>query len=292
MKYSTAVLSVVVLALVGCSGGGGGGGDDDGSNDAGHPDADPNRPDAPPRDGRVFDHTYTDLSTITPACLDAIKASSAIFHYAHRSHGYQIIVGAESLEQTTPAYGFNARYCGAPTESGVLKMWDGMTSSNLIDMDQYWATTAGINDVRSLLAAQPALGFSMWAWSFEIQDATEQQVAQYLDVMDMLEGEFPAVKFVYMTGPAGSYLPSNRYARNEQIRAFARTNKKLLYDFEDLDAWYNGQQHTVGGIPMEHPRYSLDTSGNTEYMYTHTTQESSENKARAFWGMMAQMTCN
>lgn len=291
MNHSRVGLAVVGLALVGCSGGGGGGGGQ-GSNDASASvDADPNRPDAPPRDGRVFDHRYTDLSTITPSCLDAIKSSSLIFHYAHRSHGSQIIVGAESLEATTPDYGFRATYCSAPTESGVLKMWDGMTSSNLITPEAYWATPAGLDDVRSLLGAHPELGFSMWAWSFEIQDTTEQQVTQYLDAMNTLESEFPAVRFIYMTGPAGSYMPANRFARNEQIRAYASANQKLLFDFEDLDAWWNGEQHVVAGVPMEHPHYSLDTQGNVEYMYTHTTQESSENKARAFWGMMAALIC-
>jgi hypothetical protein len=55
-----------------------------------------------------------------------------------------------------------------------------------------------------------------------------------------------------------------------------------LFDFADLDCWYNGQQHLVNGIPMEHPNFHGDEAG-------HTTYESCENKARAFWWLMARL---
>lgn len=241
-----------------------------------------------------FDHRHTDLAQVPESCVEQLKSGSFVFHYAHRSHGAQLIQGAESLEDAMPLYGFEAEYTGIPSGTGVLKMWDGMTTTNLVEAEQYWGTEAGVGDVRALLTAHPEIRYSMWAWSFEISEQTQEQVQLYLDTMDALEQEFPDVTFIYMTGTAQEeYNGVNRAERNAQIRQFAEERGKVLYDFEDLDAWYNGEYHTqvVDGveIPREHPHYSVETAGNSEYEYTHTTQESCENKARAFWYMMAKL---
>jgi len=257
-------------------------------------DADPNAPDAAPPVAGVFDHRTTNLAAIPANCIDEVKSSSFVFHYAHRSHGSQIIVGADSIEAESPTYAFEASYCSLPGGSNMLGMWDGMTSNNLVDPEAYWASESGLDDLRSILTANPSIRYTMWAWSFEIAEQTEAQVQQYLDAMNALEAEFPNVTFVYMTGPAqGTYQAVNRFHRNQQIRDYCHDHGKVLYDFEDLDAWWNGDYHTevVDGVtlPMEHPHYSLDTPGNVEYQWTHTTQESCENKARAFWWMVARL---
>ena len=73
--------------------------------------------------------------------------------------------------------------------------------------------------------------------------------------MGSLEAAYPNVTFVYFTGNAQSGI-ENRYLRNEQIRQNCRENNKWLFDFADIDCWYNGEQHTENGIPIEHPHYS------------------------------------
>jgi len=75
----------------------------------------------------------------------------------------------------------------------------------------------------------------------------------------------------------------NRYDRNEQIRKYCIDNNKVLFDFADLDCWYNGEQHTENGIPIEHPEYNGDEAG-------HTTFSSCENKGKAFWWLMARIS--
>lgn len=257
-------------------------------------DADISSPDAAPSGALIFDHRHTALDAIPSTCINAVKAGTFVFHYAHRSHGSQIIVGARSIEADLPTFGFASSYCSVPSESGVLRMWDGMISTNLVQPEGYWAAEAGLDDLRGILNANPELRYSMWAWSFEISEQSEAEVQQYLNTMAALEVEFPEVTFIYMTGPAqGTYNAVNRYDRNRQIREYCQENGKVLFDFEDLEAWWNGDHHTevVDGVtlPMEHPHYSLDTPGNTEYQWTHTTQDSCENKARAFWWMMAKL---
>ncbi|WP_434042685.1 MULTISPECIES: hypothetical protein [Sorangium] len=85
----------------------------------------------------------------------------------------------------------------------------------------------------------------------------------------------------------------NRAKRNQKNRDFRSDHGKILFDFEDMDAHWRGERHTavVDGteIPMQHPRFDVRVSGNSEYEHTHTTQDSCEDKARAFWRMMAAL---
>ncbi|WP_437276454.1 hypothetical protein WME90_35140 [Sorangium sp. So ce375] len=251
-------------------------------------------PNPDPANARTFDHRHASLDGIPASCVDALKSGDFVFHYAHRSHGFQLIVGAESIEAKTPAYGFAKEYCDVPQQTDVFLMWDGMIDTDLVPGEEYWATEAGINDVRTILGEHPEIRYSMWAWSTEISEQTEESVQLYLDVLDALGQEFPDVTFIYMTGPGDEeYNGVNRAERNQQIRDFCRDHGKILYDFEDLDVHAEGERHTttVDGveIPMQHPRYDVDTSGNTEYEHTHTTQGSCEIKAMAFWRMMAEL---
>ncbi|EYF02700.1 hypothetical protein [Chondromyces apiculatus] len=278
------------LAAAACGGDDGG----DGSDGSGAGNTTSYTPTGDPADAQTFDHTLTGLDQISESCINQLKASEFVVHYVHRSHGAQLTAGANSLEASNPLYGFEAEGIGLPSETNVLKMWDGMrTYDDSQEGDGYWATEQGLEGVRAILSANPTIRYSMWAWSYEISAQTEQTVDQYLTAMSMLEDEFPDVTFIYMTGTAEEeYEGVNRAARNEQIRAYAKQYGKILYDFEDLDAHYNGERHTatVDGveIPMEHPHYVVN-DGSTGYEYTHTTQESCENKARAFWVMMASL---
>ena len=112
--------------------------------------------------------------------------------------------------------------------------------------------------------------------------------------MSVLEGEYPDVIFVYMTGnaQAGSADGYNRYLRNDQIRAFCSDNNKALYDFADLDSWwYNPAteewehatyDYSGTDVPIEHPQFNGSQAG-------HTTYESCEQKGRALWWMIARI---
>jgi hypothetical protein len=56
--------------------------------------------------------------------------------------------------------------------------------------------------------------------------------------MEELEKDFPGVTFVYMTGHLdGTGLTGNLHLRNEQIRNYCRNNKKVLYDFADIESY-------------------------------------------------------
>ena len=113
--------------------------------------------------------------------------------------------------------------------------------------------------------------------------------------MQTLENEFPNVTFVYFTGTAqyNDAYGYNRHLRNQQIRNFCFANNKVLYDFEDLDSWwYNPEteqweqatyEYNGLTVPVEHPMLAGDDA-------EHTSYESCEQKGRATWWMMAELS--
>jgi hypothetical protein len=232
----------------------------------------------------TIDHTCTDITRIPDYWISQVKSALRI-HYAHTSHGEQITVGLERLSNANPTYSFYPDNCTVPVTTTHLSLMDGQYFDNYCETyvgpELYWQGDSAMNITRSVL-----MGFdvnvSLWAWCCQLDYYSQAEAQVYLDNMAQLESEFPGVTFIYMTGNAQSEGDQNRHARNEQIRAYCRQNNKWLFDFADLDCWYNGEQYTVDGIPTEHPHYSGDEAG-------HTTYESCENKGRAFWWLLARI---
>ncbi len=77
----------------------------------------------------------------------------------------------------------------------------------------------------------------MWSWCGQV-DGTEAEINTYLNLMNELEEDFPEVTFVYMTGHlTGSGASGNVNQRNEQIRTYARSKDKVLFDFADIESY-------------------------------------------------------
>ncbi len=236
-----------------------------------------------PESAFIIDHTCTDLDIIPDQWIEQARNQFRI-HYAHTSHGEQIVAGLQRLAESNSKYSFSYSYCSVPGGSSSLRMLDGQQMDDYcetyITPDLYWQNNYGMNISRSVLQGFD-VNVSMWSWCTQVDYYSSADVQEYLDSMAQLEAEFPHVIFIYMTGNAQSE-EQNRVDRNNQIRNYCRVNHKVLLDFADIDCWYNGQQHTVNGIPMEHPRYNGDEAG-------HTTLQSCENKAKAFWHLMARL---
>jgi len=245
------------------------------------PDSDDDVP--PLTQAIIIDHACTATDAIPQNWLSQVCSLFRI-HYAHTSHGEQITVGMERLSNRDALYPLAIDFCRLPSVTGRLNLLDGQVRDSYCETyvtpDLYWETAEGLALTRSVLS-HFAITISGWMWCTQLDDYTSGQTQQYLDAMNLLEKEFPNIRFIYFTGNAQS-PEMNRVQRNDQIRAFCRANRKVLFDFADLDCWYAGGQHMEGGIPMEHPRYHGDEAG-------HTTFESCENKARAFWWLLARL---
>jgi hypothetical protein len=237
-------------------------------------------------EGFVIDHQCTDLSKIPDEWITQVKETWNI-HYAHTSHGEQITVGLNQISSGNSTYGFHSAHCQVPATLNGISLMDGQYiqqdayCETYITPDLYWESTYGLNITRWVLNNRNT-NISLWAWCCQLDYYSETETANYLNKLSQLESEFPQVIFIYMTGNAQS-TEVNRYQRNNQIREYCRNNNKILFDFADLDCWYNGEQYLEGGIPVEHPHYHGDQAG-------HTTFESCMNKARAFWWLLARLS--
>ena len=223
-------------------------------------------------------------------------------HYAHTSHGGQIIVGLEALQSENAIYAFETGSSSLPQIPNVVCIFDGQESDTYIGPDQYWSTEEGRQSTRDVLNNNPSIDVSLWSWCTQLAWYSESETQEYLDRMTELETEFPGRTFIYMTcnaqswhdhhsysnegsgyGDQGGY---NRYLRNEQIRQYCRENGKVLFDFGDIESWYNGHLATSiynnDVFPREHDQYNLDE-------IAHTSYENCKNKGRAFWWMMARL---
>lgn len=247
----------------------------------------------------IIDHTCTDISKIPDEWINHVKQDLNV-HYAHTSHGEQIVIGLERLSSGAASelpntttftdtynqsnrYKFYIEYCELPSGQDGLCMMDGQQTSyceTYITPDLYWEGDYGLNMTRSVLNAFN-VNVSLWAWCTQLDYYGQSEVQNYLDTMAQLEAEYPDVTFVYMTGNAQS-SEQNRLDRNNQIRTYCRDNNKFLFDFADLDCWYNGEQYTENGLPMEHPHFNGDEAA-------HTTYSSCDQKGRAFWWLMARI---
>ena len=231
----------------------------------------------------IIDHTCTEVTKIPDSWINQVKSALKI-HYAHTSHGEQLMEGASILEAANTKYSYYPDNCHVPVTTDYMSLMDGQYfdgyCETYVTPDLYWEGTPGLNITRSVLNSFD-VNISMWAWCTQLDYYTASQVQLYLDNMARLESEYPGVTFVYMTGNAQG-AEQNRYDRNNQIREFCRQNNKILFDFADLDCWYNGAQYMENGIPMEHPHYHGDEAA-------HTTYESCENKGKAFWWLLARI---
>ena len=238
-----------------------------------------------PGSAMVIDHNCADIEKIPDEWLDKAKETWMI-HYAHTSHGEQITEGLKLLSQENPKFRYYSSYCQLPVSPDGISLMDGQYiqqesyCETYITPDLYWESEYGLNVTRWVLSNYQ-VNVSLWAWCSQLDYYSQSEVQNYLDRMAQLENEYPGVIFIYMTGNAQS-IETNRFQRNNQIREYCRNNNKILFDFADLDCWYNGQQHQENGIPCEHPQYHGDQAG-------HTTLESCRNKARAFWWLLARL---
>ena len=243
----------------------------------------------------IFDHTCTDLSTIPTAWINNVKTNIRL-HFAHTSHGGQLTAGLERILNQNGLYNYSIDLYSLPTTPNAFCIFDGQEWNDYITPEDYWQTHDGMNQTRSVLNNNPTINTSMWSWCTQLNWYTAAETQAYLDSISKLESEFPTVTFIYMTGNAQSWSGHhtyqsdeegyNRFLRNEQIRQYCRDQNKVLFDFADIDAWYDGNPATyfysATFVPHEHNQYNIDQEA-------HTSYENCENKGKVLWWMMARL---
>lgn len=240
-----------------------------------------------------FNHNCTDISKIPIQRINQVQ-QTVKFHYAHRSHGSQLTTGLELIASANNTFSVAIEDYALPTVPGALRIMNGQRgyhghiNDTYVVPEFYWAEN-GLNWTQDVLNNNAAINFSMWTWCTELDGWDESQVQGYLDNISLLESQCPNVTFIYMTGNAQATGADgyNRYLRNQYIREYCKTNNKYLFDFEDIDCWYNGQQCTYWyngtAVPHQHPHFNGDDAG------SHTTYESCQLKGAVVWWMFARI---
>lgn len=185
----------------------------------------------------IIDHHHTDITQIPAYWLE--KAKSLTLHYAHTSHGSQLMSGISYWEGQDATYNYAVKTGGSPglpTDTTAFRIYDGNNNVTYITPELYWSTDNGRNLTRSV-ADTGLFGFSMWSWCGQQTSNSVETVQDYLDTLNQFESEYPGMRFIYMTGHTES--PEGYYKRNnEMVREYVRNYNKILFDFADIEAYY------------------------------------------------------
>jgi hypothetical protein len=205
--------------------------------------------------GEAVDHAAADLSRIPQQWIDAAKANLVIA-YGHTSHGSQIVTGMSGLVAFAgDQYAFNATGSG-----GALQLIDSpfAGASDLGNPD--WI--AWESATRAYLAQHREVNVVIWSWCGQVSTATESNIDTYLALMSGLERDYPAVRFVYMTGHLdGTGTTGNLHQRNEQIRQYCIQNQKILYDFADIESYDPDETYFGNWRPNDNCDYDSNLDG-------------------------------
>jgi len=233
-----------------------------------------------------------DFNNIPTSYIDKAKADFRIA-YGHTSHGSQIVSGMSVLMNQDTTYSYSN--AGGP---GILSLHDSTPSGDLGNPDR----TTWAQRTRDLLNSPGNdRNFIIWSWCGQA-NTTADNINLYLNLMNQLELDYPAVTFVYMTGHLdGSGEDGNLNQRNNQIRNFCTMNNKILFDFADIESYDPDGSYFLNLGANDNCDYS---GGNwaTQWCNAHSgsvlcipcfcahSQPLNCNlKARAFWWMLARV---
>lgn len=219
----------------------------------------------------IIDHTCTSLNAIPGTWITTAKTNLHIA-YGHTSHGSQLIDGMTGLLSFKP--GFNTLYdFNNGGSGGALDLRDELGNYGMpygaADLNQpnytEWASAT-----RTYLSGHPGINVIIWSWCGGVSHATTTDIDNYLSLMNQLEIDYPSVKFVYMTGHTdGTGLSGTLHLQNERIRTYCRNNKKILYDFEDIESYDPDNNYFGDKFVDDACNYSGGGNWATEWQSTH-----------------------
>lgn len=214
----------------------------------------------------IIDHRCVNLNSVPSEWITRAKQELHIA-YGHTSHGSQLTSGMTGLVAFKGVhYSWNNGGTG-----GALDLHDYAMQGDLGNPDR----TTWASRTRAYLAANTDVNVIIWSWCGQVSSATEADISSYLNLMNQLETDYPAVRFVYMTGHLdGTGLTGNLHMRNEQIRSFCRANNKILYDFADIETYNPDAVYFGDKRPNDACDYDSDNNGSPDRNWAREWQNS------------------
>jgi hypothetical protein len=188
----------------------------------------------------VVNHTTTDARDIPILWIEMAKKT--VVHYAHTSHGSQVLTGMEWLESHDSRFNVDIQANGSvvlPGDSTALRIYDGNNydGNTYITPDLFWESEDGIAHTRSV-ADTGWFDFSLWTWCGQASYYNETQIQTYLDVLAQLEDDTPGLRSIYYTGHTDGTAPgSGLWRNNDMIRQYVQDNRSVLFDFADIEVY-------------------------------------------------------
>ncbi len=253
---------------------------------------------AAPASTIIIDHQNTDIRQIPDYWLD--QAKKLAVHYAHTSHGSQVLSGLEWLEQRDPRFNVDITASGTavlPADDTALRIYDGnnYSGNTYITPDLFWESSDGLAHTRSV-ADTDLFDLSLWTWCGQMSYYSDAQVQQYLGALAQMDAEYPDVRFIYYTGHTDGTAPgSDLWRNNDTVREYVQQNGGILFDFADIESYDPaGGFHPNGSDACEwcadwcakHPT-GFECQSPPSCAHTHGLQCTL--KAQAFWYLMARL---
>jgi hypothetical protein len=272
----------------------------------------------------IADHnSVREFDRIPDYWLEKVREEMTV-HYAHTSHGGQIIAGANYIRDYVNPVKYNITIRGRLEGVGLppqqdpsaLRMWEKDSWPQ-----HYWSTAEG-RDATRLTLSTGLFNVSTWTWSTQVANCQppqglncdgDQYIYDYLDIMTGFGEEFPSINFIYMTDHAVTQNAvgdgdTNLLRRNDIIRNYALENNKALLDIADIERWDpNGTDHLwddsgdclwcydwCDNLPQDclnlpSNDYGGACGGDDCTGCAHTHGLNCVRKAKAFWWLMARL---
>ena len=229
----------------------------------------------------IINHNCAQIKQIPESAILAAKSKLHIA-YGHTSHGSQLTDGMTGLVTFMNGLGY----------PNNLYAWNNGGTGGALDLHDYaMGGDVGyypdwVNNTRTYLGAVNAItgrgtgtnadvNVIIWSWCGQVSGkyAAGTLTSEYLTPMSQLETEYFGIKFIYMTGHLDHSVDANNKAANQAIRDFCTANKKILYDFADIES-YNPDKTYFPYASDDCSYYSASGTllGNwaTEWQNTHT----------------------
>jgi hypothetical protein len=171
-------------------------------------------------------HNNIDLESIELENINKTKENLFI-GYGHTSHGSQLMSGMRAINNF---FGDNTYKYSSVVSKEMLTIKEGG------ELQKDCGYTGWDTHTRNFLTKYPECNVIIWSWCGQVNSV--DVLNHYLIPMNKLEKEYPNVVFVYMTGHLeGLGIEGTIYTANQKIRDFCEDNKKVLFDFADIEKY-------------------------------------------------------